>query len=66
MSKKHFIAIANAIKEHNRTDVTVSGRFRTAHLNTLAAVFKQLNPKFDRDRWLGYIAGDNGPNGGAV
>jgi hypothetical protein len=24
------------------------------------------NPRFDRARWLGYIAGECGPNGGKV
>ena len=24
------------------------------------------NPRFNRERWLGYIAGENGPSGGQI
>lgn len=34
--------------------------------NELADFCKSQNGRFDRERWLGYIAGENGPNGGAV
>lgn len=32
----------------------------------LADFCKSQNGAFDRDRWLGYIDGTNGPNGGPV
>jgi hypothetical protein len=43
----------------------VSGQFFSEdHLQTLADFCKSQNPSFDREKWLGYINGDNGPNGG--
>jgi hypothetical protein len=68
MTKRHFIALADAIRKHNS-----SGRggregfnlFDQQHLNSLAAFCASQNPQFKRDRWLGYIAGTNGKNGGA-
>lgn len=69
MSKKHFIALADAIREHNRF-VYPGGRatekFTGDQLETLAGFLASQNPRFNRDRWLGYIAGENGPNGGKV
>jgi hypothetical protein len=62
MSKKHFIRIADAIRDHNRRGMD---RFSAAQLETLAGVLREQNPAFKTDRWLGYIAGENGPNGGA-
>jgi hypothetical protein len=62
MSKKHFIALADAIREHT----TCGGQpFTEDQLNVLAGFCKRQNPAFDRSRWLGYIAGKNGPSGGA-
>lgn len=67
MSKKDFIALANAIKEHNRVlDTRSLAAFRPEHLDTLATFCRMQNPRFKRDRWLGYIAGENGPNGGSI
>ena len=68
MSKKDFIALADAIKQHAEEskrwrDVQP---FTQSQLNTLAAFCKAQNPAFMRDRWLGYIAGENGKNGGSV
>jgi hypothetical protein len=73
MSKKDFIALADEIREHNRvaenalihTGVPGITPFRSEHLAMLAAFCKSQNPAFMRDRWLGYIAGTNGKNGGA-
>jgi hypothetical protein len=71
MSKKDFIALADAIKEHNRVygapgpaeqDVAL---FDSEHLHTLATFCRQQNGNFMRDRWLGYIAGTCGQNGGS-
>lgn len=38
MSKKDFIALADAIKEHNRVSMTLAGQyqFESAHLETIA------------------------------
>lgn len=71
MSKKDFIALADAIREHNTvakygaTDYGVAV-FNAEQLDTLASFCKRQNSAFLRDRWLGYIAGTNGKNGGKV
>lgn len=68
MTKKHFIALADAIREHNRTAMgPLSGpKFSEAQLVALADFCQSQNPRFDCLRWLGYIAGTCGPNGGAI
>jgi hypothetical protein len=33
---------------------------------TLAEFCRDQNGRFNRERWLGYIAGTNGKNGGAI
>ena len=68
MSKKDFIALADAIKQHaeeSKRWLDVQP-FTQSQLNTLAAFCKAQNLAFMRDRWLGYIAGENGKNGGSV
>ena len=66
MSKKHFIALADAIREHNRLIETEDEPFTPKQLETLADFCRSQNPDFKRDRWLGYIAGENGKNGGSI
>jgi hypothetical protein len=65
MSKKDFIALADAIRQHNRYPGN-SVAFDEHQLATLAEFCKSQNPAFKRDRWLDYIAGRCGPNGGTV
>lgn len=65
MSKKHFIELAARIRSWNRTTRVGEG-FSEAQLNLLADFLKWTNPRFNRERWLAYIAGECGPNGGAV
>ena len=67
MSKKHFIALADSIIDYN-TDAPNIGHtpFNGRQLELLAAFCGQQNPRFDRERWLGYIQGTNGPSGGRV
>ena len=60
MTKKHFIALANLIK--TRPDLL----FTLKQITGLADFCQSQNFGFNRDRWLGYIAGVNGPNGGKV
>ena len=71
MTKKHFIALADAIRECNREHQSlplgshnVAG-FSRHQLNALADFCQSQNPHFNRERWLAYIAGECGPNGGA-
>jgi hypothetical protein len=69
MSKKDFIALADEIQEHNRIAAHPANADRTQQFNadqleTLATFCKRQNPNFMRGRWLGYIAGECGKNGG--
>jgi hypothetical protein len=63
MSKKHFIALADAIKTAN-ADPNFP-HFDARQIETLANFCRFSNPMFNRERWLAYIAGTCGPNGGA-
>lgn len=67
MSKKDFIALADAIREANRRYSDPSGYpFNPQTIESLAEFCEEQNPNFKRDRWLDYIAGKCGPNGGKV
>ena len=81
MTKKHFIALADAIREHNRQYSQLQwlkkpeDEFTEKHLCTLADFCASQNSQFNRERWLGYIAlirlyvqvlRTNGKNGGKV
>lgn len=70
MSKKHFIALADVIKKFNAASdsegVTSHTPFTVRQIDELATFLNQQNPNFNRAHWLGYIAGTNGANGGAV
>lgn len=68
MSKRDFVALADAIKEHNRIEQGIAGLhgFSMRELDCLARFCAWSNPNFLRDRWLDYIAGKCGPNGGNV
>ena len=64
MTKKHFIALANAIRHHNKYGPPMAA-FNIHHIQTLADFCGSQNPAFNRDRWQRYIRGECGPNGGA-
>lgn len=73
VSKKHFIALADAIREHNAFGTTFNRAnpkgfvpFHDSQIRTLADFCQSQNSNFKRDRWLAYIAGECGPNGGPV
>ena len=70
MSKKDFIMLADKIRAHHRNFVTINGydvdMFTQGQLLFLAEFCAMQNPRFMRDRWLDYIAGKCGPNGGEV
>lgn len=59
MNKKEFIALANVIRANPAT-------FSREAVKALADFCAQQNPNFKPDRWLDYIAGHCGPNGGKV
>ena len=48
---------SNAFTTERASDIIVSN---------LATFCQQQNPMFKRERWIGYIKGENGSNGGAV
>lgn len=69
MSKKNFIALADAIRDHNNCGATKDGifdKFTENQLFALADFCLDQNYQFNRSRWLSYIAGECGPNGGSV
>ena len=81
MSEKHFIALAQELIQLKRElatadkidglDLQEGNHTRVYTLQELviprlAAYCQSQNPRFDRERWLGFIAGENGPNGGKV
>ena len=63
MTKKHFIELADDIRHHNRFNNTP---FTVSQLEVVAGFCRSINPRFDRQRWLDYIAGECGPGGGKV
>jgi hypothetical protein len=57
MTKKDFVKLAYYIRNSNEP-------FNEYQIARLADFCQDGNPKFKRERWLGYIAGTNGKNGG--
>ena len=67
MSKKDFIALADCIRAHQyRAQQEQASPIHDDVLETLANFCFTRNHAFKRDRWLGYIAGKNGPCGGKI
>ena len=66
MTKKHFIALADAIKAFNATNAgaELDAITRGILIRHLADFCASQSLRFNRERWLGYIAGSNGKNGG--
>jgi hypothetical protein len=62
MNKKHFIAIAQAIRDYH-DGAGKADRFSSLQLATLADSFASLTPQFDRQKWLDFIAGKVSPSG---
>lgn len=63
MSKKDFIAMADAIREHNNNGLEP---FCESQIETLAKFCRGQNYDFKWDRWISYIKGECGKNGGSV
>lgn len=59
MQKKELIALADYLRDH--PDI-----FGAKQIEALADFCRSQNPLFKRQRWLDYVAGDGGPNGGRV
>jgi len=67
MSTKDFIALADAIRSYNRYAASDNRpRFGIEHLDCLADFCRSQNSNFMRGRWMDYIDGECGPNGGAI
>ncbi len=70
MTKKHFIALADALREIKPQTPCEGGLAMSIQfdktLHAVAGVCTQSNPRFNSERWFGYIAGTNGKNGGKV
>lgn len=78
MSKKHFIALADMLiatrpdPEAHPTERVNPNKYMgkleqwTRDRDALADFCRSQNSQFNRERWLGYIAGENGPSGGTV
>lgn len=62
MSKKHFIAMADAIIGFNSSS---DRPFTEDQLNALARFCQSQNSNFNWSRWMSYIKGECGPSGGA-
>jgi hypothetical protein len=55
MTKQH-IALADAIRDHNKMSESIGQRpFDKNHIDLLAGFLMQHNPRFNPDRWLDYI-----------
>ena len=59
ITKRQFISLAQVIKD-DLPD------FSDSAIERLAEWCQAENPRFNRERWLGYIHDRNGPNGGKV
>ena len=57
MSKQDFIALADAIRGEGLTEPQIA---------VLVRFCKGQNYAFKEDRWRQYLAGECGPNGGAI
>lgn len=66
MSKKNFIALADAIREHNAMKRGSFWAFTDDQLETLSLFCAGQNRNFNASRWLSYIKGECGPNGGEI
>ena len=71
MTKKHFIALADAFRStrhsYTASRPTVDGCDQwVADMYAVARVCADANPRFNKQRWIGYIFGECGPNGGKL
>lgn len=65
MTKKQFIALADHIKRENAANPD-NPPFSGHAIEKLSAFCKASNPQFNKWRWLRYIRGECGPNGGSI
>lgn len=65
MTKKQLIALADVIRAGYKTSNPFMFFSRT-QIDALADFCAASNPQFKRQRWLDYIDGVCGPNGGPI
>lgn len=63
MTKKHFIALAEVAR---RIRIIENPGTANRIITDLADFCAEQNPRFKRQRWLDYVEGKCGPNGGKV
>lgn len=63
MTKKDFIHLADHISV---AEMGGCEGFSNHQISYLAKFCKQNNPAFKTDRWINYIMGNCGPNGGEI
>ena len=68
MSKKDFIALADTLKALFETNAgkEMDEISRGILMQHLANFCSEQNPRFMRGRWLDYVVGACGPNGGPI
>lgn len=66
MTKKHFIALADMIMDMNADNGVYGAGLSDVQIECLANFCARQNPLFNRERWIGYINGESGKNGGKV
>ena len=59
MTEKDLVALADALRIHNRTAHGPT-EFTPDHLRVLADFYASQYPNFNRRRWIDYIAGEGG------
>ena len=66
MTKKTFISLADTIIAYNSHAFPAGTNiaFPDSAIKLLADFCAAQNPAFNRERWLAYVAGECGPNGG--
>jgi hypothetical protein len=62
MTKKHFIALADYIRDAEADNEP----FTPKQIERLADFCEFQNLLFNRERWLGYIKGECGSDGGKI
>ncbi len=72
MTKQNFIALADAIRAYDKgsfphgTNTVSPLQFTHTQILALADFCQSQNPDFKRERWLSYVRGECGKNGGTI
>lgn len=75
MTKKHFIALADKLRDSTHSALlfhlsqhhpAVAHEAMRIITEDLATFCQSQNPRFNRERWIAYINGECGPSGGKV